>query len=356
MTISMLGIFISLVWLIIRKIKKKSLKPIAIDVGCCLAITVVFSIIGSAAWSGTAEGKESMEQARLEREEKERQKTLEKEREDERKRLEEEQKTKENQRELAEQNMEEEITKSEDDLKADSTKDKETEETEKPKKETETIFYGEIGLNEESYKGKEVAFSFKCGYVYDDEIEELTTESNLCYGSVEVQFKEKQKLTEGEYITVSGVIGEEHSATALMDAVIIAKGKDAENNYNKEMETFKESFLNAEMVLYEDLLRYPDTHYNQKIKIELDITDVESDGMIFNGTITGTVPGTEKEAALYDYRENREPRIQEGDKLIIYGVGNKTVTVKAKNGKGLFAETLDEYDIPCLYVQYIEFR
>ena len=359
--ISILGIFISLAWLIIRKIKKKSLKPIAIAVGCCFINTFVFSIIGSTAWSGTADGQESLEQARLEREEKERQEVLKKEREEQQKRIEEEEtelerQEKEEKRELAEQNTKEEINKSEDDLKAESTKDKEPKESEKPKEMKETIFYGEIGLNEDYYKGKEVEFSFKCRYVYDDEVEELTTESNLCYGSVKVQFKEKQKLTEGEYITVSGVIGEENSATALMDAEIISRGKDAESNYNNELETFKQSFMSAETVSYEDLLRYPDTYKNQKVKIELDIADVETDGMIFNGTIKSVIPGTENEVALYDYRVNREPRIQEGDKLIVYGVGNKTVTVKVKNGKGLFTKTIDEYDIPCLYVQFVEFK
>lgn len=235
--------------------------------------------------------------------------------------------------------------------------DSEKEVTKEQEKEIETIFYGEIGLNKDSYMGKEVAFSFKCGYATDyDNAEEITTDTNLCYGSVDVQFKEPQKITEGEYITVSGIIGEDHSSTALTNAVILKRGEEAQNNYNKELEKFRQSFYDSKLVSYDELLKYPDTYYNQKVKIELDITKVESDGTIFHGDITGIIPGTENKVVLYDYRDNREPRIQEGDRLTVYGVGNETVTVKVKDGSGFFADTVDEYDIPCLYVQYIEYR
>ena len=236
---------------------------------------------------------------------------------------------------------------------------KETEKKEEPEKqeEIESIFYGEIGLNKEFYMGKEVAFSFKCEfYDDDDEIEELSTESNLCYGSVEVQFQKSPEVENGEYITVKGSIGEDHGSTVLNDTVIICKGSEAEDRYNKELELWEQSFYNADSVSYEDLLRYPDSYNNQKVKIELDIEDVESDGIIFNGTIKGVVPGTENEVALYDYRENREPRVQEGDKLVVYGVGNKTLTVKVKEKSGIFSKTIDEYEVPCLYIQYIDFR
>lgn len=330
------GLPASIITTIVFAVKKKKVRIPAICIPASFILSLVFFVSGANIYSQTDEYKELAEQQRIEREQEEEKERIAKE---------------------AEENQEEEeIAKTKKDSKEGEANGKKPKESEKPKEPVETIFYGEIGLNEELYKGKEVAFSFKCGYVYDDEVEEAETESNLCYGSVKVQFKEKQNISEVEYITVSGTIEEDHSATVLMDAVIIAKGKEAENNYNRELETFKQSFMNAETASYENLLRYPDTYKNQKIKIKLDITDVETDGMIFNGTIKGTVPETNNEIALYDYRENREPRMQEGDKLIVYGVGNKTVTVKVKNGKGLFAETVDEYDIPCLYVQYIEFR
>lgn len=248
-------------------------------------------------------------------------------------------------------------TQEENKLNVSQTETNNKKEAKKSEKEIEAIFYGEIGLNKDSYMGKEVAFSFKCGYATDyDNAEEITTDTNLCYGSLDVQFKESQKITEGEYITVSGIIGEDHSSTALTNAVILKRGEEAENNYNKELENFRQSFYDSEFVSYDDLLKYPDTYYNQKVKIELDITKVESDGTIFHGDITGVIPGTENKVVLYDYRDNREPRIQEGDNLTVYGVGNETVTVKVKDGSGLFADTVDEYDIPCLYVQYIEYR
>lgn len=245
------------------------------------------------------------------------------------------------------------------DAETEAETQKETEESvdlETDNIDVETIFYGEIGLNKDYYMGKEAAFSFKCDKDNDEKIDELSTESNLCYGGLKVLFEEEQQVSINEYITVYGTVGEDHGATALKDSVILARGEKAEENYNRELEAFKQSFLDAESVSYEELLRYPDTYKDKKVKIELDITEVESDGAIFNGTVTGVVPGTEDEVALYDYRENREPRIREGDKLIIYGVGNKTVTVKVKDGEGLFAKTIDEYYIPCLYIQYINFR
>lgn len=244
-------------------------------------------------------------------------------------------------------------TKTEEDKhkkKDDSKKEK------KKKDDLENFFYGEIGLNKDYYMGKEVTFSFECKYSQDEETDEIATDENLCYGSVNVQFDKPQKVYEGEFLTVSGVIGEEYSATVLKNAEIILRGEDAKENYRKELENFNKSFFDLELVSYEELLRRPDTYKNQKVKIELDITNVESDGIVFNGTISGVVPGTENEVVLYDYRENREPRIQEEDRLIVYGIANKTTTVKLKNGSGLFADTVDEYEVPCLYIQYIEFR
>lgn len=219
----------------------------------------------------------------------------------------------------------------------------------------ESIFYGEIGLNKSYYMGKNITTSIKCDYINED-IKEISNDSNLCYGSIKVVLLEMENISEGEYITVSGVLCEEYGATTLKDSKILCRGNEAEENYNNELNTFKEEFVNSESVSYEDLVRYPDTYYNKKIKLEVDITDVESDGAIFNGTITGVIPGTDSEIAIYDYRENREPRIKENDKLTIYGIGNKTITVKLKNGKGLFAETVDEYEIPCIYLQFIDFR
>lgn len=231
----------------------------------------------------------------------------------------------------------------------------EEENTENEEEKNDSIFHGEIGLNKSYYIGKEVTTSFKCDYIISD-MTEISSESNLCYGGIEAIFKEPQDVSVGEYITVSGLLCEEYGATTLKDSVIICKGTEAQENYNNEFNLFKEEFMNSEAVSYEDLTRYPDTYKDKKFKLEVDISDVESDGVFLNGTITGLIPGTDNEIAIYDYRQNREPRIKEGDKLTIYVVGNKTTTVKIKNGKGLFAETLDEYEIPCVYLQFIEFR
>lgn len=349
--ISMLVFLMSIIWCIVRLFRRKKIKPSLILSASSIGAFILFTIIGATAWSGTEEYKIAM--AEREQKEIEQEKLDKKEEALEKKETEKKKRTTEQDASAGKEQINEskgERAKEEAEIETET-------EIETEEKEIETIFYGEIGLDKESYKGEKVAFSFKCGYAIDyEEVEEITTETNLCYGSVEVQFEEPQKITEGEYITVYGVIGEDHGATALKNSIILERGEKAEENYNNEIEDFKQSFLTAETVSYDDLLRYPDTYYNQKVKIELDITKVEPDGTVFHGDIAGVIPGTENEVALYDYRDNREPRIQEGDKLIVYGVGNKTVTMKVKDGSGLFADTIDEYDIPCLYVQYIDFR
>lgn len=71
-----LGLPISIIWLIIRLFKKKSIKPLIISACSCIGVTVIFSILGSAIWSRTDDyqeylvdkqaEQESMEQAKLE--------------------------------------------------------------------------------------------------------------------------------------------------------------------------------------------------------------------------------------------------------------------------------------------------
>lgn len=71
-----LGLPISIIWLIIRLFKKKSIKPLIISACSCIGVTIIFSILGSAIWSRTDDyqeylvdkqaEQESMEQAKSE--------------------------------------------------------------------------------------------------------------------------------------------------------------------------------------------------------------------------------------------------------------------------------------------------
>lgn len=71
-----LGLPISIIWLIIRLFKKKSIKPLIMSACSCIGVTIIFSILGSAIWSRTDDyqeylvdkqtEQESIEQAKLE--------------------------------------------------------------------------------------------------------------------------------------------------------------------------------------------------------------------------------------------------------------------------------------------------
>lgn len=341
-----LGFPASIIVGIVFKIKKKKALIPVICIPTSLVAGLIFIVIGSNLYSQTDEYKESIakkEQSKLEQ--------LKEEAKEQEKYIKELEKKINN---LEQKKEEKVITENSENQEIIPEVEQTDEET--TTEEVNSIFYGEIGLNEEYYKGKEVVFSFKVENYSDKEIEKITTGSNLCYGSVSVEFSEPIYISDGSYITVKGTLQKEHGSKVLKDVEILVNGTEAEENYQKEYEKWKNSFLQAEEVDYDELLRYPDTYKNKKVKVNANIKEVETDGVIFNGTISGVVSGTDNEIAFYDYRENREPRIKDGDKLTIYGVGNGAITVKLKNGKGLFAETVEEYDIPNIYIQFFDFR
>ena len=111
-----------------------------------------------------------------------------------------------------------------------------------------------------------------------------------------------------------------------------------------------EDYADAETPSYEDLMRYPDTYKTKKIKVTVKITDVEPDGIIFDGNIMGTYEG--KEIGVVDNRVNKEPKMLEGDTVVIYGYGKGTGTIKEKEG----FKTVDSYMIPLLDIRVLEIQ
>lgn len=101
-------------------------------------------------------------------------------------------------------------------------------------------------------------------------------------------------------------------------------------------------------------MRYPDTYKNKKIKVIINITEVEPDGIIFPGDIQGTLEG--KEVAVYDDREVKEPKLAKGDTVTIYGKGNGLTTVKIKQKSGIFSKTVDKYSIPGISIKYMDLQ
>lgn len=356
-----LGFPISAIVSIVFKIKRKSAKIPVICLIISVVLGLIFIVSGGIMYGETDEYKQSVaekeqsELINLQESSKEQEKRI--------KELEQELEKEKNKNEVKEkpsdENQEQEKgTKSQ----TESKKQTQTKKNEITKenmdsdetKKIESIFYGEIGLNEDFYMGEEVTFSFKVDKSVDEEVEEITTNSNLCYGSIEVQFKEKELLEKGEYITVTGTIGEEHSATVLKDSKILFSGDKAKNQYDSEIENWKNSFYEAELVSYDDLLRYPDTYKEKKIKVTVKVSRVEPDGIIFDGEIEAKLSG--ESVSLYDCRNTKEPKLREGDTITIYGYGNGVTTVKVKDTSGIIPKTVDKYDIPSINMMYIDFN
>ena len=143
--------------------------------------------------------------------------------------------------------------------------------------------------------------------------------------------------------------------------------KDYVSDWNNSLESIeneisikkeKESF--NVVPSYDELMRYSDTYKNEKIKISIYISKVESDGIIFDGTIWGKYQG--QQVVVRDKRENKEPKILTGDTIVVYGNGGGLTKVKTYvQGTGLFgsnlgADVVSEVDVPVIEVQYCDFR
>lgn len=99
-------------------------------------------------------------------------------------------------------------------------------------------------------------------------------------------------------------------------------------------------------------MRYPDSFRGKMVTVEVNVEIVETDGILFDGKIKAQMEGGE--LLITDGREVREPRIQEGDTFTLYGFGKGLATVKVKNGSGIFADTVDEYNIPEVSLRHME--
>lgn len=132
------------------------------------------------------------------------------------------------------------------------------------------------------------------------------------------------------------------------------KSIEKEINIKKEKESYNV------VPSYDDLMRYSDTYKNEKIKITIYISKVESDGIIFDGTIWGKYQG--QQVVVRDKRENKEPKILTGDTIVVYGNGGGLSKVTTYvQGTGLFgsnlgADVVSEVNVPVIEVQYCDFR
>lgn len=214
------------------------------------------------------------------------------------------------------------------------------------------------------YTNQYISISFEVGSI-DEEDKEIRSVRHD-YESISVFPDNFRDVGNGNYITVSGIVNPESASPELINAHIEASGNSVkeqyledENNYNErkaiEAAEYEADFKeNAEAVSYEDLSRYPDTYKNKRIKVNVSITDVEPDGIIFSGHYEAVISGTNKKVAIYDKREVKEPKLLDGDTATIYGYGDGLTTIKVKDTSGLIPKTVDEYTIPGINIEYVE--
>lgn len=232
--------------------------------------------------------------------------------------------------------------------------------------EVKEIFAIDLLENWDSYIGDRITVSFEVSSIreYDDEFK---IESNY-YDGINSRLKASSKdnlgIKENDWITVTGIVGDD-IYDGLYDAKINDVGDKpkeifttAKADYDErkriEAEEYEENFKNnVETPSYDDLLRYPDSYKEKQIKISAKIVRVEPDGVIFDGEIEATMGG--ETIALYDNRETKEPKMREGDSVILYGYGKGTTTVKVQDVSGWIPKTVDKYDIPAIDIRYIDF-
>lgn len=278
-------------------------------------------------------------------------KKVEKEAEKEAKRLEKEQQKAEREAEKERKKAEKERKKAEKEAKK-----KEAEEQAAVEEIIQERFYENFISNFQDYDGKKVKTTIlvsSCTNLKKKHYITSSFDGNDDF--IEVYTKEENNYEQGDYVTVVGTLEQGDYEYEMHDSEIIATGSEAENNWNNEFEEYLTYFSeNSDSPSYDDLMRYPDTYKNKRIILQLKIKNVEPDGIIFDGNITAELNG--QEVLVSDKRENREPRLQTGDTITAYSYGGGLATVKVKDGSGIFASTVDKYNIPQVNVRYLEIK
>lgn len=241
----------------------------------------------------------------------------------------------------------------------------------------EEVFQLDLIENWDTYVGKPVKTSIKYNsYMSSSKIlkgSEMREYGASGNGSIEAYVEEldEENCSYGSPVTVAGIVGE--NKYELKKAVVLAYGDEAEQFASElaapyeqklaEMAAQEESeFRNGELSVpsYDELMRYSDSYKSTRIRIPVYVTEVEADGVIFDGTIWGTYQG--QKIVLVDNRSNKEPKILTGDSLTVYGYGDGLGTVKTyKKGTGVLgsdlgAEVVSKVEIPKISVVYCDFN
>jgi len=229
----------------------------------------------------------------------------------------------------------------------------------------ENVFCMDLIENREDYIGKYVTTTLPIGKC-DDEEKKLTSTYDI--GEfIEIFAENYQSINSGEFVTITGIVSGDEYDLEIIDAHIDSFGESEEEKYNEgKMEydkikqekaiadesAFKET---AESVSYENLARYPDTYESKKVKITVKIKEVQKkDSMLFADSYIASMSGNE--IAIYDERELKEPKLLEGDTVVIYGYGKGLTEIKTYDKSGFIPKVIDKRKIPAVSIEYIEIK
>lgn len=213
------------------------------------------------------------------------------------------------------------------------------------------------------YVGEYVQTTFEVGDCEDDYIE--STYENDYFRVYPDNYR---TFEYGDYITVSGKLtGKPGLYIEIKEAHIENYGSKAQSLYDTDFAAYNERKAveaaeyeaafkeKAEAVSYENLSRYPDTYTDKEVKITVKITDVKKkDSMIFADSYIASMAGNE--IAIYDERELKEPKLLEGDTVVIYGRGKGLTEIKTYDKSGILPKVIDKRKIPAISIEFIEIQ
>ncbi|MBP3197321.1 MAG: hypothetical protein J6N21_10000 [Butyrivibrio sp.] len=230
----------------------------------------------------------------------------------------------------------------------------------KKRPECEYVFCAYILDNAKNYDNKYISTEGPIKYIGSNNlnIEVEGFKPDISANGVEVE-----GLSEGDWVKISGRIDASYTYDVQFKDALVEK-IERPSSFDDDMTNFfiekhdalvkeREDFISSSKeVSYEDLRRYPDTYKGQPLKLTIKIKDVKPDGWVFQGDIFAYLNG--EEIGVYDARGVREPRFLPGDKITVYATGNGLGKIQIKDGTGLFAKVIDEYEVPTIKIIYTD--
>lgn len=243
--------------------------------------------------------------------------------------------------------------------------------TEKNEEDVLNVFYIDLFNDVGAYTGKKITITVPVdGIGQDGKVyaEKTFVDSSLVISTNDEALYEKSD--EVKYLTVSGTVFYDNYDIEVRDCTILYAGTESPERFEEQLNTYKElvvlgkqlereEFVNAAReVSFDELRRNPDTYTGEKLKLSVQIEEVEPDSLFSNGTVWATYQGNE--IVIYDNRENREPRLMAGDTLTVFCEGYGMTNVKTYlEGSGLLgsdfgAEVIDERETVAVSMVYTE--